>query len=85
MKKGICELLKTEEGRNEFDRIGKDRLPKILALREKFGYYIVSDYPESIERFEALMQDEVPEPYRTLAEKEKIRRENMKDDFTTNK
>ncbi|MEG1482937.1 MAG: hypothetical protein RSA57_03960 [Cetobacterium sp.] len=80
MGKDIFELLRTEEGRKEFIRIREDRLPKILALREKFGYYIVSDYPESVERFEELMQDEVPEPYRTLAEKEKIRKANMKDE-----
>ncbi|MEG1482934.1 MAG: hypothetical protein RSA57_03945 [Cetobacterium sp.] len=52
-------------------------MPKILALREKFGYYILDDYPSAIEEFEKLMQDEVQEPYKTLAENERIRRDNM--------
>jgi len=64
----------------EFEKMMNERLPKVLALREKLGYYIVGDYPESMEKFEELMQDEVPEPYKTLAENEKIRKEKMKNE-----
>lgn len=51
-----------------------ERLPKVLALQKKYGTYILDLYPEALERFEELMLDEVPEPYRTL-EKENSKRE----------
>lgn len=45
----VLSLMNTEDGRKEFKRLLDDRIPKIEALRKKFGYYILEDYPEALE------------------------------------
>lgn len=68
----VLSLMNTEEGRREFKRLLDERIPKIEALREKFGYYILSDYPEALDRFDELMKDDIPEPFKTIAKEEQI-------------
>lgn len=46
MKKDIFELIKTEEGRIEFQKIIADRLPLVLEKREKEGYYSLDEEGE---------------------------------------
>lgn len=73
MKKDIFSILRSDE----YEVQANERLTKVSALREKFGYYFFNSYPEAIEKFDELMQDEVPEPYRTLAEEEIKRKEKV--------
>lgn len=68
----ILSLMNTEEGRREFKRLLDERIPKIEALREKFGYYILEEHPEALERFEELMKDDIPEPFNTIAKERLI-------------
>lgn len=68
----VLSLMNTEEGRREFKRLLDERIPKIEALREKFGYYILEDYPEALERFEELMKDDIPEPFKTISKENRI-------------
>lgn len=68
----VLGLMDTEYGRKEFKRLLDDRIPKIEALRKKFGYYMLEDYPEALERFEELMNDDIPEPFKTIAKENQI-------------
>ncbi len=65
-------LFDTEEGIKEYREMIETSLPKILALREKYGYYVLENYPEALDRYDELMQEDVPEPFKSLAEEMKI-------------
>lgn len=74
MDNDILKMMDTEEGRREFKKMLDERMPKVEALRKKFGYYILSEYPEALERYEELMKDDIPEPFKTLARNNKVER-----------
>lgn len=66
MVKDIFELMSEEDGVAQFERITQERLPKVLALRKKFGHYIVQDHPEAMDMFDLLMKDDIPEPFASI-------------------